>query len=258
MTKIRIFAPAYNVAGSIQALLEEMDDVSTLLKRSYGYDLEMFVINDNSSDNTGAILSEAHAKYPWLSVRHNSENLGNGINIMAGYEWASEADIAGCLDADGEHSPYAMIRHLKMITEGGFDGVVGSIIFPDHDANHHDRNMMRYHGGMQAALAKIDGMFYIQSPGYNLHKAEKVKEALRLLPLYQEFFTANSAEAFPRWGVHGVMIHLLSIGAGARIKAVYLECFGQSPNRSPEKLLLQANAANVHQVMLAKFSETLT
>ncbi len=256
MIKIRIFAPAYNVESSIGTLLMEVDDVYAMLA-AQGSALEMLVIDDNSSDQTTRILSDMEREYSWLTVRINEKNLGNGVNIIAGYEWASEADIAGCLDADGEHSPYAMIRHLRLITEGTHDGVVGSIIFPDHDANHHDRNMMRYHGGMQAALAKIDGMFYIQSPGYNLHKAVKVKEALRLLPLYQEFFAANSAEAFPRWGVHGVMIHLLSIGADARIKAAYLECFGQSPNRSPEKLLLQANAANLHQVMLAKFSETL-
>jgi len=34
---------------------------------------------------------------------------------------------------------------------------------------------------------------------------------------------------------------------------IAMECFGKSPNRTPDKLLLQANAANIHSMMLAKF-----
>ena len=106
---------------------------------------------------------------------------------------------------------------------------------------------------MQAALSGIDGMFYIQSPGYNLHQGHRVAKALELFKKYQEFFAANTAEQFPRWGLHGVMIHLIAVGTGAHVKAAYLECFGKSPNRTPDKLLLQANAANIHGMLLAKF-----
>lgn len=254
MKKIRIFTPAFNVESTISKLIGEFADVEMML-RARGIELTVLIINDNSTDKTKAVLDLADDAYAWLEVRHNLRNLGNAGNIIAGYEWGAEsdADIVGCMDSDGEHSPYAMIRHLQMIASGQCDGVVGSIIFPDHNANHHDRNMMRYHGGMQAALAGIDGMFYIQSPGYNLHRRHRVAEALELFEGYKKFFADNTCEEFPRWGLHGVMIHLIAVGTGAHIKAAYLECFGNSPNRTPDKLLLQANAANVHGMMLARF-----
>lgn len=252
--QLAVFSPAFNTAGTLPKLIDEFDDVAVTLGR-HGHDLTVLIINDNSTDGTRALLDAATKKYHWLEVRHNEKNLGNAGNILAGYQWGVDAhvDVIGCLDSDGEHSPYAMIRHLGMIARGECDGVVGSIIFPDHNANHHDRNMMRFWGGMQAAMAGVDGMFYIQSPGYNLHRCGFVEEALDLFQLYQEFFAKNTTEQFPRWGMHGVVIHLMAVGAKSHIKAAYLECFGQSPNRAPDKLVLQANAANVHAGMLAKF-----
>jgi len=254
MKKIRIFSPVYNVANSVERLINEFADVELLIK-SHGNELELLLINDNSTDGTREVLDLAAEKYAWLNVSHNEKNIGNAGNIIVGYSWGanSDADIVGCMDADGEHSPYAMIRHLRMIENGECDGISGSIIFPDHNANHNDRNMMRFWGGMQASMAGVDGMFYIQSPGYNLHQRHRVVKALELFRKYEEFFVANTTEAMPRWGMHGIIIHLIAVGTGAHIKAVYLECFGQSPNRTPEKLLLQANAANVHSMMLAKF-----
>lgn len=272
--KINIFTPALNVGVIIGKLITEFTDVEMIL-RAHGHELRVLVINDNSTDNTKSVLDLAVNTCSWLEVGHNSKNIGNAGNIVAGYRWGvqSGADVVGCMDADGEHSPYALIRHLKMIESGECDGVVGSIVFPDHNANHHDRNMMRFHGGMQSALAGIDGMFYIQSPGYNLHQAHRVEKALELFEGYKKFFYEKSfpeltgdalkeriaavvgtnEDPFPRWGLHGVMIHLIAVGTGAHIKAAYLECFGQSPNRTPEKLMLQANAANVHGMKLSKF-----
>lgn len=252
--KIAIFSPAFNVGNSILSLIEEMADVDEILS-SRGHQLEFLVINDASRDSTGDVLREAEKDCSWLRVITNEKNLGNAENIITGYRWGlrSGTDVIGCIDADGEHSPYAMIRHIRMIERGECDGVVGSIIFPDHDANHHDRNMMRFWGGMQAEMAGIDGLFYIQSPGYNLHQSYRVERALEMFEEYKKFFGQNSGESFPRWGLHGVLIHLISVGTGAHIKAAYLECFGQSPNRDSDKLLKQANAANQHSNMLAKF-----
>lgn len=252
--RIRIFSPVYNVAGPVATLIQEFADVHLMLS-ARGHELSVLLIDDNSNDGTADVLNAASEAHPWLQVRHNPKNLGNAGNIIAGYRWGidSDAGVVGCMDADGEHSPYAMIRHLSMIERGECDGIAGSIIFPDHDANYHDRNMMRFWGGMQAAMAGVDGMFYIQSPGYNLHQRHRVAQALGLFGQYQQFFVDNTAEPFPRWGLHGVMVHLIAVGTGAHIKAAYLECFGHSPNRTPDKLILQANAANAHTMMLGKF-----
>ena len=253
--KVSVFSPAFNASKTISGLIKELDDVYVIFGRR-GYEMSALLINDNSTDETRAILDCAQKDFKWLNIYHNEKNLGNAANILVGYHWGvnSGAQVVGCLDSDGEHSPYAMIRHLQIIEQGECDGVSGSIIFPEHDVlNHSDRNMMRFWGGVQSDMAGIDGRFYIQSPGYNLHKADRVEKALGLFDKYKEFYAANTAEPFPKWGMHGVMIHLIAVGAEAHIKAAYLECFGKSPNRTPDKLILQSNAANAHAAMLAKF-----
>lgn len=253
--KISIFSPTFNTAKTLDGLIDELNDVQVVLK-GHGHEMGFLFINDNSVDGTKGILDRAQESFKWLNVCHNEKNLGNAMNILAGYNWSvkSGAEIVGCLDSDGEHSPYAMIRHLRMIERGECDGISGSIIFPEHDVlNHSDRNMMRFWGGIQSDMAGVDGRFYIQSPGYNLHKADKVRKALDLYDEYQKFYAANTAEPFPKWGMHGVMIHLIAVGCEAHIRAAYLECFGKSPNRTPDKLVLQSNAANVHAMMLSKF-----
>lgn len=254
--QIRIFLSAFNAGTSLQRLLNEYLDVTYVLS-AHGHTLHVLLINDGSTDNTPSLINEAQKKYSWLHSKHNPKNLGYATNIVTGYRWGinSDADIVGCMDADGEHSPYAFIRHLRMIENGECDGVVGSIIFPNTDDIHHyhDHNMMRFWGGMQSALAGIDGVFHIQSPGYNLHQAHRVKKALELFDEYKAFFMENTTEPFPRWGLHGVMIHLIAVGTGAHIRAAYLECFGHSPNRTQKKLLQQAHAADIHIGMLSKF-----
>lgn len=252
--KVRIFIPTFNVAQTIGRLIDEFVDVQHLLM-ARGHELKVLFINDNSNDGTGEVIERARSRHHWLECHHNATNLGNAHNIIFGYQTSisSDADVIGCMDGDGEHSPYAMIRHLGMIQRGECDSVVGSIIFTDHEANYHDRNMMRFWGGMQSAAAGVDGVFYIQSPGYNLHCRVHVERALKLFEEYRAFFAITNTEPFPRWGMHGVMIHLIAVGTGARVKAAYLECFGTSPNRTPDKLLLQANAANLHLNMLTKF-----
>jgi glycosyltransferase involved in cell wall biosynthesis len=300
--KVRIFSPARNVGYTIESLLKEFDDLYDALRKE-NITLEVLILEDASTDDTARILDAAlseNRKFArWLSVRHNPTNVGNSENIVSGYVWATEdasVDYVGCIDADNEHSPSAIKRHLLKIVSGVCDGVVGSINFADSyidqaaiekamlDLNeqmnagnreafklalslamnfknnlisvndHLDRLMMRFHGRMQSTLAQIKGIFYIQSPGFNIHQRHRVARALELLSAYRGFLASEGAGEFPKWGLHLVVIYLISIGTGATIEAAYLECFGRSPNRTPEKLLSQAQAAAYHETWLLKFA----
>lgn len=317
--RIRIFSPGYNVGKTAMDLIEDYINVQKILI-GMKCKIELLLIDDNSVDNTLEIFKQAAKKHKWITVKHNKKRMFNAANIIRGYKWGakSKCDIIICMDFDGEHSPYAIPRHLRMIQRGECDGVVGSIIFPDHHIDRRaiektlleinslseqgneemvkhflsilekinqfgeelisadgflDRNMMRYWGRMQSTIAGIDGTFYIQSPGYNIHQRYRVEEALKLFKEYKRFFYGESfpglvgealtnkikkvegtdKDPFPRWGMHGVMIHLIAVGTGAHIKAAYLECFGTSPNRTAEKLLQQSEAAGINTTRLGRF-----
>jgi len=259
ISNLLLFSPAYNVGETIGKGLEMFEDLAALLKLR-GCKLELLIINDNSSDDTGEILEKFSASHQFLTVKNNETNLRNAANIITGYNWAIDnvgeninESLIGCLDADGEHNPLAFRKHIEYITEEGFDGVVGSIIYPDHRIGWLDMHMMRFNGGLQAAMMGISEPFYIQSPGHQLHRVKYLKEAVKnLFPRYQEFFAKQSNEKMPAWGMHAVFDSLVSI-AGGKLKSVYLECFNPPPNRDAKKLMEQAWAAMLHARMLAAF-----
>ena len=260
-----LFTPAYNCQDSIGKVLKQVKDLKFLLDQEKT-SLSLLVINDCSSDRTAQIVQEFRKENPFVELQNNQRNLGKADSVIIGYKWAlnkaekvvkEDKDILiGCFDADGEHNPLGFRWHIKeYIIEQGFDGVVGSIIYPYHKIGWADLHMMRFFGYLQSEMARIKDPFYIHSPGYQLYKLRILKVVMEeLFPDYKRFFQENYGE-FPRWGIQGVIVVLVSL-VGARIKSVYLECLGAPPNRDIQKLREQAKAAMDHQIVLLKFFES--
>ncbi len=90
--KIVAVIPAYNEAGRIkQVILDAQKQCN-----------EVIVVDDGSSDETGAIAATAGAR-----VVTHVENCGAGAATMTGIEAARlrGADVVVTLDADGQHDP---------------------------------------------------------------------------------------------------------------------------------------------------------
>lgn len=255
-----LFSPAFNAGKKIEENWEYVRDLEILLKRR-GCQLHLLVINDNSGDDTREILDRLAAKNSFLQVRHNEKNLGNAANVQTGYKWAlslaKNGDLVGCLDADGEHDPLAFLRQIKKIELGLCDGVIGTIVYPDHAVGYLDRHMMRYLAYSQSQMMGLtENITYIQSSGFNLHKPELLRKVFSdLLPQYEDYYRTNVGN-WPSWGFHAVYQTLLYV-AGAKLDVAYLACLGKSPNRTPEKADLQAAAALNHNNALRKFINQL-
>ena len=256
-----LFTPAYNCQESIGKVLKRAKDLKLLLEQEKT-SISLLVINDGSSDQTAQIVQEFKKENPFVDLQNNQRNLGKADSIIIGYRWAlnkaekvaeeDESILIGCFDADGEHNPLSLREHIEYVVEEGFDGVVGSIIYPDHEIKRADLHMMHFFGYLQSEMARIKDPFYIHSPGYQLYKLRIVKIVTEeLFPDYKRFFQQNYGK-FPRWGIQGVIVVLASL-VGVRIKSVYLECFGTPPNRDPQKLIEQAKAEMDHQRALSEF-----
>jgi len=95
MTSLTVSMPAYNEAENIRAMIDSVRErVSPLVD-----DLEVIVVNDGSSDETGDIVAEIAAKDPRVRLVEHSTNLGYGAAVRDAV-WAASKDLIVLTDSD--------------------------------------------------------------------------------------------------------------------------------------------------------------
>ena len=105
-----IIIPAFNEAASIAALVADL--------RSAGSWREILVVDDGSTDDTGARASAAGAHV----IRH-PYNKGNGAAVKTGVRHAAGSFVL-IVDADGQHQPSDAVRLVAQLAD--YDLVVGA------------------------------------------------------------------------------------------------------------------------------------
>ncbi|MCK4546623.1 MAG: glycosyltransferase family 2 protein [Candidatus Eisenbacteria sp.] len=117
--RVLIVVPAHNETGRIGEVVGEI--------REKLPDIDIVVIDDASSDGTGAEAEAAGSKVVRLPT-----NLGIGGAVQAGYKYAERHgyDIVVQIDGDGQHDPGFVGRLLEPILEGKADVVIGSRYVP--------------------------------------------------------------------------------------------------------------------------------
>jgi glycosyltransferase involved in cell wall biosynthesis len=105
-----VIIPAFNEAASIGPLV-------IALKAAAPW-LEILVVDDGSTDDTGALAAAAGARV----IRH-PYNKGNGAAVKTGVRQASGASVL-IVDADGQHRAADAVRLVSRLNE--YDLVVGA------------------------------------------------------------------------------------------------------------------------------------
>jgi len=113
--RVLIIIPAHNEAASIAGVI---DDINMHLP-----DADILVVDDGSSDKTGAIAIRSGAEMVQMPF-----NLGIGSTVQTGFIYAQKEgyDIAVQVDGDGQHDASQLPALLAPIIDDEDDLVVGS------------------------------------------------------------------------------------------------------------------------------------
>ncbi|MBW1726421.1 MAG: glycosyltransferase family 2 protein [Deltaproteobacteria bacterium] len=166
MTKceVSIIIPAYNEGNVIRNVISEI--------KSLYPDYEVLVINDGSTDDTGAAANEAGA-----IVYSHPYNIGNGAAVKTGIRIAS-GEILVLMDGDGQHRPEDIANLLKHLPE--FDMVVGA-----RHGKKDQASLLRNLGNkIYNRLASYVTRFPVEdlTSGFRAIKADIARNYLYLLP----------------------------------------------------------------------------
>ena len=124
--------PAYNEAGSIGAVIDEI--------RAADPELEVVIVDDGSRDRTAEVARARGARVIELPF-----NLGIGGAVQTGYRYAHERgfDLALRVDGDGQHDPAQLGRVLEPVLRGDADIAVGSRFAADGAAGYRSSRSRR-------------------------------------------------------------------------------------------------------------------
>jgi len=114
---IIVVIPAYNEAGSIEAVLTALPD------QIGGFPLEAIVVSDGSEDETARRAADAGA-----TVAEHPINQGQGGALRTGFLLAEErnAELVVTMDADGQHPIDELENLVRPVLDGEADYVMGS------------------------------------------------------------------------------------------------------------------------------------
>ncbi|AJE04847.1 polyprenol monophosphomannose synthase [Geobacter pickeringii] len=117
---MKVFAviPTYNERDNIERLIEQV-----LAQRT---DIEVLIVDDNSPDGTGALVSQIASSNPRVHLLHRPGKMGLGSAYREGFKVAlgRGADFIIEMDADFSHDPAVLPRFLEQM--GNYDVLVGS------------------------------------------------------------------------------------------------------------------------------------
>ncbi|HLL77726.1 MAG TPA: glycosyltransferase family 2 protein [Pyrinomonadaceae bacterium] len=110
---ISVFFPAYNDEATIGSLV---GDALAVLP-SLAEDFEVIVVNDGSTDRTGAVLDALARADPRVRVVHHESNRGYGGALRTGFASAAK-ELVFYTDGDGQYDVREIALLRPLLTEG--------------------------------------------------------------------------------------------------------------------------------------------
>jgi len=110
---VSIAVPLHNEEGNVEPLYREIKGVMERIGLPY----EIVLVNDGSSDKTGAILRRLKQKDRCLRVIELAGNFGEAAALSAGFHFV-QGDWIINMDGDGQNDPRAIPVFVQKLREG--------------------------------------------------------------------------------------------------------------------------------------------
>lgn len=117
MATVSVIIPAHNEEANLHVVLEDLQRTVAAIP---GYDFEILVVDDHSSDRTAEIGRAAGA-----TVVANPRRNGKGMALRFGFETA-RGQILAMMDADYSHRAEELPRFLEALQDPSVGLVIGS------------------------------------------------------------------------------------------------------------------------------------
>lgn len=117
---LSIVIPLYNEDESLPELSDWIHKVCS----EQGYDYEIIMVDDGSSDDSWKVLTQLQKKNPSIKGIRFRRNYGKSAALHEGFQ-AAEGDVVITMDADLQDSPDEIPELVRMIRKDGFDLVSG-------------------------------------------------------------------------------------------------------------------------------------
>lgn len=178
--RVSIIIPAYNEAGVIGDVLEELLQLPL--------DTEIIVVDDGSQDATCEVV----AGFEDVRLIAHPYNIGNGAAIKSGIR-AAQGDVLLMMDADGQHQPADVPRLVDGVIERHYDMVVGARTEQSDTARHRDiANAIYNMLAGYIANARIDDL----TSGFRAIRGDVARGFVNLLPNGFSYPTTLTLAAF--------------------------------------------------------------
>lgn len=127
MSTISVIIPVYQGSQTIPTLAAELDTILPTLATAY----EVIMVDDDSPDDSWAMIQGLAAHYNWLRGIHLMRNAGQHSALLCGIR-AARYDVVVTMDDDGQHPPTEIATLLQQL-DAGHDVIYGKPLAKHHD-----------------------------------------------------------------------------------------------------------------------------
>jgi len=195
--RIAVVVPAYNEEDLIGETLDGIPD----------YVAKIYVVDDGSSDMTGAIIDDYAHRDPRFVAIHHNPNRGPGAAVISGYSRALSdgIDVVATMDGDGQMDPQYLSKFLDPVIDGKCDFTLGNrLSSPEYRGR---MSKWRFFGNaMLTFLTKIASGYWSMMDPQNGYTAisRRALESIEFKDMYPRYGYLN--DRLVRLNIHGFRI----------------------------------------------------